>query len=123
MKFSLNDSTGGYVITAYDEGQFKINGKPFAGSQLVFHDRKPEQLELNSIEELSIELIEQLDLDGIDTVLIGTGKKQQFPEDEILFELQRNAVGVEIMDTAAACRTYNILLSEERMVAAVLIAI
>lgn len=53
----------------------------------------------------------------------GTGNSLQFPEDQIFALLYKNAIGVEFMDTPAACRTYNILMSEGRSVAAALMAI
>jgi uncharacterized protein len=54
-------------------------------------------------------------------VLIGTGVKQVFPEMEILKPMIENQIGYEIMNTAAACRTYNILVAEGRSVVAGLI--
>lgn len=53
-----------------------------------------------------------------EVVLLGTGHKLQFPESEILAQLHNQQLGVEIMDTAAACRTYNILMMEGRFVVA-----
>jgi uncharacterized protein len=54
-------------------------------------------------------------------VLLGTGARQRFPEARILAAAAGAGIGVEVMDTAAACRTYNVLLAEERRVAAALI--
>ena len=54
-------------------------------------------------------------------VIIGTGEKQQFPNSVIQQFFATNQLGVEIMDTGAACRTFNILLAENRQVAAILI--
>jgi len=54
-------------------------------------------------------------------VLIGTGAKFEFPEPARLAPLRSAGIGVEVMDTAAACRTYNILLGEGRGVVAALI--
>ncbi len=56
-----------------------------------------------------------------ETVLIGTGEKQSFPPREVLAPLINAGMGVEIMDTRAACRTWNILLAEDRRVVAALI--
>jgi uncharacterized protein len=54
-------------------------------------------------------------------VLLGTGEKQIFPQHEVLAPLARVGVSVEVMDTRAACRTWNIVLSEDRRAAAALI--
>ena len=56
-----------------------------------------------------------------EVVLLGTGAHQQFPDSAILRILYEQRIGVEIMDTSAACRTYNVLVSEGRSVAAALI--
>jgi uncharacterized protein len=54
-------------------------------------------------------------------ILLGTGPRLQFPETKILASLHNRQIGVEVMDTAAACRTYNILMTEGRFVVAGLI--
>src|SRR5439155_16864051 len=54
-------------------------------------------------------------------ILLGTGARQRFPSPEIMRSLLRSGVGVEVMDVQAACRTYNILLAEDRRVAAALL--
>jgi uncharacterized protein len=62
-------------------------------------------------------------LAGLDReiVLLGTGRLLRFPRPELLRPLVQAGVGVEVMDVQAACRTYNILASEERKVAAALL--
>ena len=54
-------------------------------------------------------------------VLLGTGARLKFPAHSILAEIHQQRIGVEVMDTAAACRTYNILMAEGRFVVAGLI--
>jgi len=54
-------------------------------------------------------------------VLLGTGEQQRFPRPEILRPLTEAGIGVEVMTVQAACRTYNILVAEERRVAAALL--
>ena len=54
-------------------------------------------------------------------VILGTGEQQQFPKTELYATLLNQGVGVEVMSTPAACRTYNILVSEGRNVAAALL--
>ena len=75
---------------------------------------------------VSIESLTASDIDALlrfepELVLIGTGVKQVFPEMEILKPMIENQIGYEIMNTAAACRTYNILVAEGRSVVAGLI--
>ncbi len=60
---------------------------------------------------------------GIDFLLFGTGEKRLVPPAEISRAFLDAGVGLEIMDTGAACRTYNVLLGEARAVAAALLAV
>ena len=54
-------------------------------------------------------------------IIFGTGKEQVFPDPALFVPLMERGIGYEVMNTGAACRTYNILLSEERRVLAALI--
>jgi uncharacterized protein len=56
-------------------------------------------------------------------LILGTGRRQRFPRAELLAPLAEAGIGWEVMDTGAACRTYNILMSEGRNVAAALLMI
>jgi uncharacterized protein len=58
---------------------------------------------------------------GVDIVLLGTGARQRFPHPRLTAALTRMRIGVEVMDLKAACRTYNILIAEERKVALALL--
>lgn len=57
---------------------------------------------------------------GPELIVIGTGSKQLLPNRELMFAMARKGVGLEVMDTPAAARTFNVLISEGRSVAAVL---
>ena len=90
-----------------------------------------------TLEQLSIENMQILAELGAEIILLGTGAKLQFPEPAMVaaamghrsFSLDDDtggligSIGVEVMDTAAACRTYNVLSSEGRNVAAALLMI
>ena len=58
---------------------------------------------------------------SLEILLLGTGSKQRFPHPRLTQALARRRIGVEVMDLQAACRTYNILMAEERRVAAALL--
>ena len=55
-----------------------------------------------------------------DVIILGTGETQRFPDHSISHSLLNQGIGLEVMDTGAACRTYNVLASEGRAVAAAL---
>jgi uncharacterized protein len=61
--------------------------------------------------------------DALELLLLGTGPRQQLPSGALLGAFMAAGIGLEAMDTGAACRTYNVLLAEARPVAAALIAV
>lgn len=121
MKFSVADQSTGNFIHGYTEKSVEVNGSSFSRSLVIMQERiisdwRPEtfqQLTENDFSEL-LEL-------GPDMVLLGTGPQQQFPTPELYRSLIDAGIGVEIMTTPAACRTYNILTSEGRRVIAALL--
>lgn len=76
---------------------------------------------VRSLDELSLQAIEPLLRLDPELVLIGIGKKQQFPAIEIQREFLRRGIGLECMTLDAACRTFNVLMSENRRALAALI--
>lgn len=116
MKFAEDDPTEGYFITLYNEDTIQVNGKNFNTSLII----SSQQLKLDwpprAPQELNAEHFKHIIDMAPELVLIGTGKQLVFPPIETYAGLIRLGVGVEIMDTGAACRTYNILSSEGRHV-------
>lgn len=112
------------VIQTYGDGGFTISEKKVKGSVLVFPD-KAEAWEIDSIESLTIESLQAVMKaePAVEILLIGTGDAQHFISPTLKDALRVGGMAVDSMDTGAACRTYNILVSEDRRVAAALIAI
>ena len=73
-----------------------------------------------SVENLSIESLGTLLDLGPELMIVGTGSQQLLPNRDLMFAMARSGVGLEIMDTPACARTFNVLLAEGRSVAAVL---
>jgi len=121
MKFAEEDPTAGYFITAYDETCIQINGKNFASSVIIAPDAVDFNWPPTSIENLLSEHFDRIIEFKPELVLLGTGQKQSFPAVETYAALIQLGIGVDVMDTGAACRTYNILMSEGRRVIAGLI--
>lgn len=111
------------VIQGYGAGGFKIAGQEYAGSVLVFPD-ETHQWHIKSFAELGPEdfQIVMSRAAEINLLLIGCGKNQEFFPPALRKALSQHGIVVDSMDTGAACRTFNVLLSEERRVAAALIA-
>ena len=109
-------------ITGYGGGGFKINQEFVAGSLLVFPD---EVLAWNVSPEapFSIDHFTPALGRSVELLLIGTGATLRPIGAEIRAALKAAGIAADVMDTGAACRTYNVLLSEERRVAAAVIAV
>ena len=121
MKFAQDSQEDGYVITAYDDNSVSINGKKFSQSLVVASTQLHENWDLTDIELLTTSHIERVLSFQPELIIIGTGSSLVFPAVEIYAGIIEHGIGVDFMDTGAACRTYNILMSEGRDVVAGLI--
>ena len=121
MKLHLARHDGRNVVTGYGARHVLVNGRRFERSLVVLPDRLIEEWGPSGGEQLSSEAVSRLAALEVSIVLIGTGETLDFPSPDILRPLIEAGIGFEVMDTAAACRTYNILMGEERKVAAALI--
>jgi len=121
MKFAQDSQDEGYVITAYDDGSVSVNGKAFEQSLILASTEFSENWGVPGSEQLAAEHIEQVLAFNPELIIIGTGSKLVFPPLEIYAAIIKRGIGVDFMDTHAACRTYNILMSEGRSVVAGLI--
>ncbi len=112
----------GLTITGYGGGGFKINGEFKHGSMLVLTDRVvPLEMHDGVIELAHIQPV--LERNDVELLLIGTGKQMRPIDPAIRAALKARSTQCDVMDTGAACRTYNVLQSEERRVAALVVAI
>lgn len=116
------------VIDGYRAGEFQISGGLYQGPVLVFPNNVLEWAEARGVDGLA-------ELDGtsfaavtaavpkVGLLLLGSGLRMQLMPKALRQELRAAGIVVEVMDTGAACRTYNILLAEERPVAAALLPV
>lgn len=107
-------------FTGYGPGYVMVNGERHAAHLVV----SPEQIldwDVADFESLSPRHFESLIAGKPEIVVLGTGNRQRFPHPSLLQSLYSAGIGIEIMDTKAACRTYNILSSEGRKVVAALL--
>jgi uncharacterized protein len=118
MKFSEDKIDRGYYVTGYEEGAIVVNGSPRTDSFIISLEALIENWSPAHIDELCAQHMQPLLELQPELVLIGTGATLKFPAIEHYAVLIQQNIGVEIMDSAAACRTYNILLGEGRKVAA-----
>ncbi|ABA56715.1 Mth938-like domain-containing protein [Nitrosococcus oceani] len=144
MKFSLDERTDVYTVSAYGSGyvEFRIP---------VSSEKEPERLQGEGLKEnrgrqkicrnvvvspgrlqewspASFSELEKAHFQAFlemepEVVVVGTGEQSHFLSPRLIEPLLRHQIGVEFMDTAAACRTYNILVGEGRRVVAALFII
>jgi uncharacterized protein len=121
MKMSLDGAEGTYRIQGYADGEIRINDVRYNRSLLVTPDTLVTEWGPASVEAArtsDFAAVHELDPE---VILLGTGIHQTFPSRELMLSVMETGVGLEVMDTASACRTYNVLMSEGRRVVAALI--
>ncbi len=123
MKFAQDSQDEGYVITAYDDGSVSVNGKAFSQSLIITSSQLDENWDIAGIELLTAGHIDRVLSYQPELIIIGTGNKLIFPAVEVYSAIIKLGIGVDFMDTRAACRTYNVLLSVGRRVAAALLPV
>ncbi|HVL55131.1 MAG TPA: Mth938-like domain-containing protein [Burkholderiaceae bacterium] len=123
MKLQSDDPTPHNQVTGYGAGWIEVNGERHQGSMILVPDAPVVRWAADRFEELAVEHFEVLAQRQPEVVLIGTGARHRFPHPRLTEPLARLRIGVEVMDTQAACRTYNILMAEGRRVVAALISI
>lgn len=120
MSLVRNTPEDGYEIKGFLPGQLWVGDTLYTANLILLRhtliaDWAPADIHSLRQEDLAILLPFKPDL-----LLIGTGENQVFPSPAIYAELIKRGTGVEIMNTYAACRTWNALVSEHRHVAAAL---
>ena len=121
MKLHLEAASALYTFTGYGSGYVMVNNQRIEKSVVVLPDRIISDWTATTFEALAPEHLAPLAELGCEIILLGTGTQLRFPRPEIMRPLVQSGVGLEVMDVQAACRTYNILLAEERNVAAALL--
>jgi len=112
------------LLEGYGGGGFRFHGKRHEGS-VILSPFEVRAWEVNHPNEITIETLEPVfELQGdCEILLLGMGKDFAMPEPELMQQLRERGMVVDSMDTGAACRTYNVLATEERRVMAALIAV
>jgi uncharacterized protein len=109
------------TVTGYDASGVEINARHFKHSLIVLPEQAPRAWPVASFDELNEAHFELILADAPDVVILGTGARQRFIHPRLSAPLIMRRIGVECMDSAAACRTYNILMGEGRKVTLALI--
>lgn len=107
------------TVRWWKPGEFRIGNETWREPILLSpQEVRPWPVEEN--EPVTLKHLEPLLAERPDVVILGTGERQDFPDHELAMKLLSRGIGLEVMDTRAACRTFNVLVSEGRAVAAAL---
>ena len=120
MQLDAEPGSGNYIQSVSAE-LVRINGRDFRGHVIVSAERILADWNPRPIDEMQVEDF-QAALEGQpETILFGSGAKHRFVSNFLLPAIMSQGIGFEVMSTAAACRTYNLLLGEGRQVVAALL--
>lgn len=120
MKLHLTATVGQNQFTGYGPGYVAINSTRYEKNVILTADQ------IMDWNIASFETLQSVDFEPLlglhpEIVIFGTGERMRFPAPRVSAALAAAGVGFEVMDTRAACRTYNILMTEGRKVAAAIL--
>ena len=123
MKLNREYGSASHRISAYDTGSVTINETTYREPLVIMPEALISPWQAPALAAMTAADFEPLLEEEREIILLGTGRRQHFPDARLVGEMARHGVGLEVMDTAAACRTYNVLMAEDRRVAAALFMI
>jgi uncharacterized protein len=121
MKMRADANEGLNAISRHGPGGVIVNGVEHTRSTLVAWRGEVEPWNVDAFDELTVEHFARVAALQPELVLFGSGSRLRFVRPALLKPLLERGIGVETMDTAAACRTYNVLIAEARPVVAALL--
>lgn len=121
MRFTLDSSTGINLIRSYGADGLKINDAVFRAPVIVSSSAILPGPQIGGTDELTAAHTAPILALEPELVLLGTGTRQKFPAPLFGAQFLRAGIGFEVMDTGAACRTFNVLVAEQRRVVALLL--
>jgi len=121
VKFQPDSLDGTNTITRHDATRIWVGPRAYEGSVVVPWSGEVQAWSLGRFDDLTEAHFDSVLQHGPELVIFGSGARLRFPRPSLLRALIERRVGFETMDTAAACRTYNVLVSEGRSVVAALL--
>jgi uncharacterized protein len=121
MRVSQDPSSARNLIRSYAPGEIRINDEVFHGPLILGSSTLAPGPAVGNAAELTVAHTADILALEPELVLIGTGTRQVFPPAEFVARFLRAGIGFEVMDTGAACRTFNVLVAEHRRVVALLL--
>ncbi len=121
MELELDPNPAHYQIRAYQPGKIQVNETVYSQSIIISPEKLIDSWKPQRLSELTREDLTIISEWSPAILLIGTGSTLEFPDLEVYGDLINEGIGIEVMDSRAACRTYNALTAENRNVAAAII--
>ena len=116
-----DDRTGGaFLVRSYAPGEVRVGDAVLHRSCVISAERLIDDWRPQTLDELSAADLEAVFALQPEIVVLGSGARQRFPDTKLLAAILERGIGCEVMDTGAACRTYNVLVSESRRAVAAL---
>ena len=114
MKFTEHRDPTVNMIQRVDDDRIWVNGQALTDSFYMTRDQLYPQWPIRHIEALTTELLEPVLALQPEIILLGTGPTQHFPDPALIAWCSQQGAGLEVMHNAAACRTWNVLMTEDR---------
>jgi len=120
MRLTDDTTASAFLVRSYAPGEVRVGDAVLHRSCLISAQRVVDDWRPQTLEELN-----EADLEAVfalqpEIVVLGSGTRQRFPAPRLLAAILARGIGCEVMDTGAACRTYNVLVSESRRAVAAL---
>ena len=113
--------TSRYRISAYSPDSITVNETVYTDSMVLSAEEMICPWSVNALDQLNSDILEPVLAQKPEVVLLGTGEVQQFPDPKIFALFGERGIGLEVMDNGALCRTFNILVAEDRAVTAAIL--
>jgi uncharacterized protein len=121
MRFTQDSNPTLNLIRGYGDGELRINADTFRSAMIVAPLSLCAAADLLAVADLALEHTARILAFAPEVVLLGTGRRQIFPPAFFGAEFLKAGIGFEVMDTGAACRTFNVLAGERRQVVGLLL--
>ena len=121
MKIEIDSENANfYKISSYSDDSFKIKDNIIKSNIVISKDRLIENWFEKAYPHLAVQHLDEIIAWQPEIIILGTGKQLTFPDSEFITYVTSKNIGFEVMDTGAACRSYNLLIDEHRDVVACL---
>jgi len=121
MRFTLDNHPTANLVTGVARDGIHVGERFFGSSLILSASELFADWPATDVATLDLEALAPALQMNPEILILGTGAQIRFPESALFAALAARDIGLEVMDTAAACRTYNVLVTEERPVVAALI--